>query len=200
MPGKHSSAAHLPGGWDQRLIRVACDAARHHAARFARQRRLSRADQEDLAQDILLAIVEASPRFDPERGAWSTFVAVLARRAVIDRARRPAPPECLSLSTPEGERLAASAAAGDDTGRGVEFALALAALPDEPRALLDDVLRHADLAAARDAGGASPATFYRRLGELRCWLRVLGLGSTTSAPDARGAPRPREKEIAPIRR
>lgn len=196
MSGKQRDQANLPDCWDDSRIRVACSTARHHAARYARQRRLRRADQEDLAQDILLAILEASPHFDPARGAWSTFVALLARRMVIDHARRPAAPECISLSTTEGQRLAARTASADDQRITVEFGIAVEALPDEPRALLSCIIRHADLTAARDTSGASPATFYRQLGDLRCWLRVVGVAPPLPA----GADRYRrggEKEARP---
>lgn len=196
MSGKQRDQSKCPEVWDDSRIRVACSTARHHAARYARQRRLRRADQDDLAQDILLAILEASPHFDPARGAWSTFVAMLARRVVIDHARRAAAPDCVSLSTAEGERLAAQTASADDQRITVEFGIAVEALPDEPRALLSCIIRHADLTAARDSSGASPATFYRQLGDLRCWLRVVGV----APPLPVGADRSRrggEKESRP---
>lgn len=199
MSGKQRDQANLPEVWDDSRIRVACSTARHYAARYARQRRLRRAEQEDVAQDILLAILEASPHFDPARGAWSTFVAMLARRSVIDHARRPAAPECVSLSATEGQRLAARAASADDQRITVEFGIAVEALPDEPRALLSCIIRHADLTAARDTSGASPATFYRQLGDLRCWLRVVGIAPAPLV----GTERPqrcREKDSAPLRR
>lgn len=199
MSGKQRDQANRPEFWDDNRIRVACSTARHHAARYARQRRLRRADQEDLAQDILLAILEASPHFDPTRGAWSTFVALLARRVVIDHARRPAAPDCVSLSTAEGERLAALAASAEDQRITVEFGIAVEALPDEPRALLSCIIRHADLTAARDSSGASPATFYRQLGDLRCWLRVVGMAPPLPAGAERSA-QGREKETTSIRR
>ena len=97
MREKQKSQAHLPENWDQCQVRGALAAARCHAARFARQRRLAREDREDLIQDILLVLVEASPRFDATRASWATFVTVLARRAIIDRARQPLLPDCVSL-------------------------------------------------------------------------------------------------------
>ena len=99
MREKQKSQAHLPEKWDERQVRVALAAARCHAARFARQRRLAREDREDLIQDILLVILEAGQRFDATRASWATFVAVLARRAVIDRARQPSPPACVSFDS-----------------------------------------------------------------------------------------------------
>jgi len=37
------------------------------------------------------------------------------------------------------------------------------------------------VASARDAGAASPATFYRELRDLRCWLRALGVRPVATA-------------------
>jgi RNA polymerase sigma-70 factor (ECF subfamily) len=194
---KQLGLAYRPTVWDDNHIHIAANAAHHHARRFARHRRLPRADQEDLAQDILLAIIEASPHFDPARGAWSTFVAMLARRVIVDHARRSAAPECVSLSTAEGQRLAALAASAENQRIAVEFGIAVDALPDEPRALLSSIIRHTDLTAARDSSDASPATFYRQLGDLRCWLRVVGVAPPSSGLTAEPLRRTREKESVP---
>lgn len=180
MAIKHPGNA--PNGlrWEESRIKVALATARALAARFAKQRRLSRADREDLEQDILLALLEATPRYDAERGAFATFVTVVARRALIDRARRPAPPSQLSLDAEEGRTLRETLAAPEME---IELALALSgaadALPAAACALLREILARGDVVAAREARAASSATFYRDLHDLRCWLRALG-----SHPDA----------------
>ena len=69
MREKQKSQAHLPEKWDERQVCVALAAARCHAARFARQRRLVREDREDLTQDILLVILEAGQRYDVTRAS-----------------------------------------------------------------------------------------------------------------------------------
>jgi len=187
MREKQNLQAQSPGKWDERQIETAIATARYHAGRFARQRRLSRADREDLTQDTLLAILEASSRFDPERGSWSTFVAVLARRVVIDRARLPAPPECVPLEgKPAADILSYLVVPQADLDIALLFGGIDAALPPAPRHLLQRIALHLDVMSARDAGEASPATFYRELRELRCWLRALGLRPATAA-SARGA-------------
>ncbi len=178
-----SPPPHLPPWAREHLLPALATAARY-ARSGARRLSLSPSDRDDLQQDILLILLERSAQFDPERGSWGTFVTVLARRAVIDRARRPAEPKLLSLDSPEGQRLAQMVPASDDQRHAVEFGIAFDALPDEPRALLRDIIRHTDLLAARDSCGASPATFYRRLDELRCWLRMVG-----AAPPANRPPR-----------
>lgn len=182
MREKHKSQAHLPEKWDESQVRTALAAARCHAARFARQRRLSRADREDLAQDILVAILEASPRFDAARASWPTFVAVLARRAVIDRVRQTASPEYVSLDgAAAADMFAVLVAPQPDPDIAVAFGRLEEDLPRTPRALLRQIIAHRDVAAARDASAASPATFYRELHDLRCWLRALGVRPATAA-------------------
>lgn len=182
MREKQKSQVHLPEKWDQSQVRVALAAARCHAARFARQRRLAREDREDLIQDILLVILEAGPRFDATRASWATFVAVLARRAVIDRARRPLSPECVSLDGQRAAGILRSIVAPQvDPDIAVAFGRVEADLPPAPRALLRRIILHRDVAAARDAGAVSSASFYRELHDLRCWLRALGVRPAPAA-------------------
>jgi hypothetical protein len=183
MRVKYAAQGHIPEQWDPCQTRVALAAARHHAARFTRQRRLATADREDLAQDILLVILEAGPRFDATRASWATFVAMLARRAICDRARQPAAPECVSLGSNAAQailnRLIAPQA---DPDIAVAFRRVEEELPTAPRAVLLQIIAHRDVAAARDAGATSPATFYRDLHDLRCWLRALGVHPNAPAP------------------
>jgi DNA-directed RNA polymerase specialized sigma24 family protein len=191
MREKQKSQGHLPEKWDERQVRVALAAARCHAARFARQRRLAREDREDLTQDILLVILEAGHRFDVTRASWTTFVAVLARRAVIDRARQPAPPACVSLDEKAAADVLRSLIVPQaDPDIAVAFGRADDDLPPAPRALLRRIILHRDVAVARDAGAVSPATFYRELHDLRCWLRALGVHPAAAASMRATAPMP----------
>ena len=175
--------------WNPEHLQNALTTAARYARSGARHLSLSASDRDDLQQDILLILLERGAQFDPARGSWRTFVTVLARRAVIDRARRPAEPRMLSLDSPEGHRLAQMLPASDDQRHAVEFGIAFDALPDEPRALLHDIIQHTDLLAARDSCGASPATFYRRLNELRCWLRMVGAAPPAGRPPCALQPR-----------
>jgi DNA-directed RNA polymerase specialized sigma24 family protein len=182
---KRKYQADRPEKWDESRVRTAQAAASCHAARFARQRRLPSADREDLAQDILVAIIEASPQFDAARGAWATFVALLARRAVIDRARQAAAPELVSIDAPAAASLRQTMAAPQaDLDIAVAFGRAQEDLPPAAHALLRRIMAHRDVAAARDAGSTSPATFYRELHDLRCWLRALGARPAAPATKA----------------
>jgi hypothetical protein len=183
---KRRIAADIPSGWSAERIRVALATARHHARRFGHGRGLTRADLDDLEQDILLAIAEAHHRYDPARGAWSTFVALLSRHVLVDQCRRPASPKPLSMEAPE---VAALVAALPAPSVDIELALALAItvhdLPPAPRALLNDIIAHRDLSAARESRAGSTATFYRELQDLRLWLRSLGLRPAPGATASR---------------
>ncbi|WP_170985023.1 sigma-70 family RNA polymerase sigma factor [Roseomonas sp. AR75] len=164
---------------------MALAAARYHAQRFARRSGLTAPDRDDLAQDILLAIVEAQQRFDPSRGAWSTFVATLARRVLIDRCRRPRAPDFVSLDTPCVAALVAKLPAQcPDIDVAIVLAMAVRDLPKAPQSLLGDILAHSDVSAARDSRSTSPATFYRELHDLRLWLRALGVRPSASSATA----------------
>lgn len=180
MKEKQSRQFEDRDGWTDVEVQAALRAAGCHAAQFARRRGLSRADREDLSQDILVAIIAAHPQFDPARGSWTTFLAVLARRAVADHARRPRPPELLSLDSMDAAALTEWLVA-PEPDQDVALALIHAdqVLPAAPQLLLHRIAAHRDVASARRAGSASTASFYRDLHDLRCWLRALG---TAPAP------------------
>ncbi len=55
------------------------------ARRFLRG---DRADAEDAVQEIFVDLWKSAPRFDPEVSSETTFVAMIARRRLIDRVRR----------------------------------------------------------------------------------------------------------------
>lgn len=181
MKEKQQSQADDGDEWNDEQVQAALRAAGCHAARFARRCGLSRADREDLSQDILVAIITAHPQFDPARGSWTTFLAVLARRAVADHARRPRPPELLSLESQDAAALAEWLVA-PQPDQDVALALIDAdqVLPAAPRVLLHRIAAHRDVADARRVGPASTASFYRDLHDLRCWLRALGAAPATA--------------------
>lgn len=55
---------------------------------LARRMCPSSTDAEDAVQEVFVALWESSDRFDPELGTETTFVAMIARRRLIDRARK----------------------------------------------------------------------------------------------------------------
>ena len=68
-------------------------AADHHAARIASRLNLSRDDRDDLRQDLLTEMIDRLRKFDAEKAAVSTFIALLARHGayVVVRRRRALP-------------------------------------------------------------------------------------------------------------
>ncbi len=70
-------------------------------------RRLTPTDAEDAVQDVFIALWKSAGRFDPAVASETTFVAMVARRRLIDRARsigRQARPEPLSDAAPAADR------------------------------------------------------------------------------------------------
>lgn len=55
---------------------------------LARKYTPSTADAEDAVQDIFLDLWRSAPRFDPERSSEAAFVAMIARRRLVDLRRR----------------------------------------------------------------------------------------------------------------
>jgi len=120
---------------DPLLLRAARgdqEAARECLSRFgpivwglARRLSPTHADAEDAAQEIFLDIWRHGERYESARGSQEVFVAVVARRRLIDRRRRNATrpaTEPLELSEP--------VVAPDDPERCVEAALAARAIGD----------------------------------------------------------------------
>jgi len=63
------------------------DRAGFYARRIARWLRLRRIEREDIAQNLLLALCKAAPKFDPAVASSRTFVSRVLRRAAIHEIR-----------------------------------------------------------------------------------------------------------------
>jgi len=172
------NAAERPA-WDPPQLRRALSTAQHRAARAARRLHLSAADREDLRQDMLVAMLQRSRSFDPARGAWSTFVGLVARHVIADQARTErgrTEPVFLVLDVdafPNG----CSATQQDHVDHDMALSLQRVGdeLPSEPRTILRHIRAEGALPGAQQASGMASATFYRAVGDLRCWLRAAGL-------------------------
>jgi RNA polymerase sigma-70 factor, ECF subfamily len=130
-------------------------------------RRLARADAEDAMQEIFLDLWKSAARFDPSVASEATFVAMIARRRLIDRMRRPEN-RTKPLALPEGE---IEALRSRDPGPDVsdEAARARRALetltPDQQRVLrlaVDRGLSHEEIARATDLPPGTVKTHIRR--------------------------------------
>ncbi|WP_165247082.1 RNA polymerase sigma factor [Paludisphaera soli] len=73
---------------DRAAVRDCLD--RHGGLVWSIARRLcpDPADAEDAVQEVFIDLWSAAPRYDPDVAAESTFVAMIARRRLIDRRRR----------------------------------------------------------------------------------------------------------------
>lgn len=182
----HQGQHHRQDGalWDKVHTDIALRAARLWARRWARAARRGRADQEDMAQDILVAALIRSRHFDPAKAAWPTFIDLVARHALADRiqAERRAGPAALNLAdlppdiVLQSVTLPASGDAATAAHRCIALRAAQQVLPNDPRETLSLlVLTEGDNAGACRASGRSSSAFYRDLAELRLWLRAIGL-------------------------
>ena len=87
---------------------------------LARRRLGNGADAEDAVQEVFIDLWRFADRFDPAIAEEITFVAMIARRRLVDRLRsrgRQPATEPLDAALREG----AAVAGGDDVGRGLEI-------------------------------------------------------------------------------
>ncbi|MEM7624369.1 MAG: sigma-70 family RNA polymerase sigma factor [Planctomycetota bacterium] len=89
-PAETDAAPLLPG-----VARGDAEAVRQCLARYqglvwslARRTLGPGPDAEDLVQDVFIELWKKADRYDPAKGKETTFIAVLARRRIIDRLRR----------------------------------------------------------------------------------------------------------------
>ena len=161
--------------WDDNRIRIAIATAEHLAQRAGRSRGLSQVDREDLRQDILLALVRRAGGYVAQRGAWSTYVKVLARHAIADHdsARWSA-----SAVRHAGEPVPDVAEPVDLSQHLVlrlDLAGAVAVLPPQFVSLIALIAEYGALADAQRASDLTLCAFYRQVADLRMWLRAAGL-------------------------
>lgn len=155
---------------------------------IARRMSSSRADAEDAVQDVFVDLWRHGHRYDPARGSPELFVAVIARRRLIDRRRRTErrPPTEPFAERADGADGADGAGVLDlpahDGGveTAVEAALAARAM-DELRPEQREVLRlsvaegltHEEI-AGRTGMPLGTVKAYARRGLLRIRRRLLG--------------------------
>lgn len=176
---------------DARTLRIMMASAAYHARKVARTMRLSKADREDVEQEILLVLLERRRFFDAARGAWSSFADRVARQAaqgVADQIGAERRIHSNSLDRPAGnektitlgEVMEARQRIGPDVERELQLPLVLAdfvaELPDQLALVARlSLLEDGDLAQAQRRSGLSTSEFYRRLREIRYRLICLGI-------------------------
>jgi RNA polymerase sigma-70 factor (ECF subfamily) len=144
---------------------------------LARRFRLVGADAEDAVQEIFVDLWRHAARFDAARASESTFVTMVARRRLIDRARRDArAPEEVEVS---GEEVDPAPTASDRTEQADDVRAALSVIdtlaPDRKRVLLLSLwkgLTHQEIAHLTGLPLGTVKTHIRRgLKEVREHLR-----------------------------
>lgn len=186
MTAQRAEAPRNPPQLEARELQIALATATAQAARGARRLRLTRADRDDLRQDILVTLLERLAQFDPARGAWSTFMGVVARSVVADRvraSRQAMALACLSLDLdqfPAG--VSVTRQDRSDPVVTLDLQRVAAELPLQPQKLLRLIVAVGDVAAAQHADARSSTAFYRALADLRCWLRASGMRPPAGTP------------------
>ena len=100
----------------------------------------TRAEAEDATQEIFTSIWQSAARFDPAKGSEATFVAVIARRRLVDavrkRARDRKVSEAAQLATADADtlRMGAESPWDDDAAAARE---AMQELSEDQRRVLD---------------------------------------------------------------
>jgi hypothetical protein len=145
---------------------------------LARRGLIPRGDAADAEQDLALALLAARAGFDPARGGTAAFARTVVARAAFKVARGR-----LTAKRHAGREVPLAAPAelvdpaGDPTGRAAvaaDVAAVVAALPPDLRAVAE-ALKAGTLTAAARALGASRATLYPRIREIRTWFERAGL-------------------------
>ncbi|WP_157928844.1 sigma factor [Pararhizobium haloflavum] len=158
--------------------------AAFQAQRLVRTLSMPEADRDDLRQTIVLVVMGKARRFDDTKSSWPTFIALIARHAAADLARRThrAP----VLEPLDGAEYAIADPSAPDQDLRVDIRDAMARLPPALAHLIDLLAETGSVAAAQRKSALSPATFYRRMHDLRMQFLAAGL-----APDEKNELSPR---------
>ena len=148
---------------------------------LARRMLRNQDDAEDVVQEIFVDIWKNAERFDPDQASETTFVAMIARRRIIDRIRyaqrRPAPDSLDDLVSEPAGRLDLSMQTSVEAS---EAARALNELrPEQQQVLQLSIVHGLSHQEISDATGIPLGTVktHARRGILRA-REILGLGST----------------------
>lgn len=129
----------------QRIARSDADAVKECLDRYgglvwSLARRFTRdpAEAEDAVQEIFIAVWESAKRYDPAKAAESTFIAMIARRRLIDRLRAQKRTSHIDASSQIDPEARASSEASAETRLDVSrVAQALEQLRPEQKRMLE---------------------------------------------------------------
>lgn len=171
-------------------------AVRSHELR--RRLDLSEDDRQDAQQELWVDLLVRKQHFDPRRASANTFTGLVTRNRSTQLTDELV--KYWSRFVPFSD-LSYPAAANDDGEEGTaddllehaaalwaedadlfadsmvlrDLQAAMAFMNDDQVSLLHLLIETPDLPSAQKASGLSPATFYRRVGDLRMHLRMFGL-------------------------
>lgn len=178
MEQQHEAAAPPAAKWDQGLIARAWSGAAYAARKACRRRGLPQAAQDDLRQDILLAVLARAHGYDAQRGAQSTFLKVVTKAAVVDHARAVRSRMLSDLASPPLNDVAAPEDPEERLLQRIALASVLAELSPSHLRIITLIAECGSAAEAHRASDQPLCTFYRQLRELRMRLRLAGLSVT----------------------
>ncbi|MEL6543477.1 MAG: sigma-70 family RNA polymerase sigma factor [Myxococcota bacterium] len=84
----HSSLLERIAAGDAAAVRACVSTYGGLVWSLARRHLSNEADAEEAVQDAFMSLWKSADRFDPDRAEEATFVAMIARRRIIDRARK----------------------------------------------------------------------------------------------------------------
>lgn len=138
-------------------------------------------DAEDAVQEVLVRVWRSADRFDPERGAVSTWLFTIARNVVIDHHRRQqSRPRVVGEVNPDGHGPHDDATAFDRALEAWLMAEALRSLtPEHRQVIVETYYRDRSVAETAERLGIPPGTvksrLYHGLRKLRLALQERGV-------------------------
>jgi len=178
MEQQHEAPTGIAEIWDQGLIERAYASAAYAARKACRRRGLPQATQDDLRQDIVMAVLLRAPHYDAQRGAQSTFLKVVTRSAIADHRRSARSHAQIEGAEELPDEIGGPADPEADLIQRISLALVLATLPPSQLRIVALIAEWGSAAEAHRASAQPLCTFYRQLRELRVRLRLAGLSPT----------------------
>jgi RNA polymerase sigma-70 factor, ECF subfamily len=154
---------------------------------IARRLSRTRADAEDATQEIFLDIWRSAARFDPSQGSDKVFIAMIARRRLIDRLRKSSaepPMDPVEVLDTMASTNASTSSSSETSMEAEQARRALAELRPEQRQVLELGLLHglsqSEIAARLQMPLGTVKSFMRRgLIKVREQMNIEAEGTST---------------------